>query len=238
MMKLYVQKTANSFDAEADLKTIVPNAMMRRRMSRIVRDGVVAAGRVLDGRRPDALLTATAYGCLADSEKFLRSVIESHEELLPPTPFIQSTFNTVGATIALLQGLHVYNMTYTHGAGSFEAALLDAAMMYDEWGEAGRGKLILAGAVEEMTPTLRVMMRRLKVANVPEAYGAYFFRLSGNAAGACAELELVPLERPNTGTACCDADTLRMARELHAALAGHRPTEIVGEYFKIKVRCL
>lgn len=239
MMKVYVHKAASSSDDGADFKTVVPNAMMRRRMSRIVKEGVIAAALALEGHSPDAILTASAYGCLADSEKFLRSVLESDEELLPPTPFIQSTFNTVGAAIALLHGVHGYNMTYTHGAGSFEAALLDAVMLFNEWGDEDCGRQILAGAVEEMTPTLHALMERLQVRDIPQDYGAYFFRLSREKKGACAEVVLHLKE--NVGVlspAHCDVDTLRTARELHAAVVGGEDTVIEGESLNMEVRCL
>lgn len=238
-MKFYLHKAASSSSPTADLKTIVPNAMMRRRMSRIVKDGVIAAAEALEGERPDAILTASAYGCLSDSEKFLRSVIESDEELLPPTPFIQSTFNTVGAAIALLHGVHGYNMTYTHGAGSFESALLDAAMLLDEWGDKATQRRILVGAVDEMTPTLHTLMERLGVETIPESYGAYFFRISQCGEGACAEVELLPHNGRNTlPTTNCDTDVLRTARELYTAVTDRRDAVIGGEYFNIVVRCL
>ncbi len=238
-MKFYLHKVAVSTDASADFKTIVPNAMIRRRMSRIVKDGVIAAASAMEGMTPDAILTATAYGCLADSEKFLRSVIESDEELLPPTPFIQSTFNTVGAAIALLGENHCYNMTYTHGGGSFESALLDATMLLNEWGDEGAKRQILVGAVDEMTPTLHTLMERLGMHDVPDNYGAFFFRVSGRVEGACAEVELMPRTDGNTlSTAHCEADTLRLAREMYTAVSQRKNAMLEGEYFKIEVKCL
>ena len=70
----------------------------------------------------EAVVTATGLGCIADSEKFLDSLIANEERMLNPTPFIQSTFNTVGAQIALLRGLHCYNTTYANRWTSFENA--------------------------------------------------------------------------------------------------------------------
>ena len=103
---------------------LVPSAAMRRRMSRFLRMGVPTAMAALrrsgvDPAQVDAIITATGFGCLGDSEKFLRTMVEQREELLNPTPFIQSTFNTLGAQIALLCGNRAYNMTYAHRGYSF-----------------------------------------------------------------------------------------------------------------------
>ena len=130
-MKAYIHRTAASENSGCDLKAIVPDPLMRRRLSRIVRDGVTAAAVCAEGHEVDAVITATAYGCLADSEKFLRVVIDNDEQLLPPSAFIQSTFNTVGATVALLLQRHCYNMTYAHGTDGFGTAILDALMLID-----------------------------------------------------------------------------------------------------------
>lgn len=80
--------------------------------------------------------------------------------MLNPTPFIQSTFNTVGAQIALLRGLHCYNTTYAHRWTSFENALTDAALRIG----AGWSRAVLVGAFDETTPSVEKVLRRLRVA--------------------------------------------------------------------------
>ena len=72
------------------------------------------------------LLPDTGLGCLEDTEKFLSSIYTNEEKLLNPTPFIQSTHNTVAGAIALAIKCHGYNATYTHRGFSFESALEDA----------------------------------------------------------------------------------------------------------------
>lgn len=183
-MNAYIHRAVRSEEVADALKTFVPDPMQRRRMSRIVRDGVTAAAACSAGYAVDAILTATAYGCLADSEKFLRTLLESDEQLLPPSAFIQSTFNTVGATVAQLQGRHCYNTTYAHGAGSFGSAMLDALLLLD----AREARNVLVGAAEEVTPTLRTLLARLRVREIPERGGACFFLLSSERQGACARL--------------------------------------------------
>ncbi|MDR1156549.1 MAG: beta-ketoacyl synthase chain length factor [Bacteroidales bacterium] len=142
---------------EPDYKTCIADATLRRRMSRIVKMGVAAALRCVDlaGAQPDAIITATGLGCLSDTEKFLDTLI-SNERQLNPTPFIQSTFNTVGAQIALMLGNHGYNNTYVHRGFSFESALLDAMMQVNE----GAAR-VLAGCFDETTDTGFEIMQRL-----------------------------------------------------------------------------
>ncbi|MDR1880783.1 MAG: beta-ketoacyl synthase chain length factor [Tannerellaceae bacterium] len=164
---------------EPDYKRLIPDATLRRRMSRIVRMGVAAGQACLQdaaGVSPEAILTATGMGCLADTEKFMNSLLDGDEERLTPTAFIQSTFNTVGAQLALLNGNQSYNTTYVHRTFSFESALLDALLLIRE----REAVDVLAGAMDEQTPTLYTVLQRLgcwKRAMAGE--GAAFFLLSG-----------------------------------------------------------
>src|SRR5215475_8165928 len=89
---------------EQDYSKIVDPKLIRR-MSRIIKMGVAAGIECLNeagNKSPDAIITGTAFGCLADTESFLGKMVENKEELLTPTAFIQSTHNTVGAQIALM----------------------------------------------------------------------------------------------------------------------------------------
>ena len=131
-MKAYVNCITSGAELRSDIKVLIPEMNLRRRMSHVVKSGVAAGIESLlefGARAPiDAIITATGLGCIADSEKFLDGLIAGDETMLNPTPFIQSTFNTVGAQIALLRGLHCYNTTYAHRWTSFENALTDAAL--------------------------------------------------------------------------------------------------------------
>jgi len=127
-------------------KYIKPN--MIRRMSVGVKMGVVASSIALQEAGveiPEAIVTGSGMGCLRDSEKFLKNIVDNDEQFLTPTAFIQSTHNTVGAQIALGLGCKAYNITYVHDATSFETSLIDAMMMMDE-GEQN----ILVGGVDEI----------------------------------------------------------------------------------------
>ncbi len=164
------------------LKAVVPdytsiiNSNARRRMGHLVKMGVACALDCIEqgGNKPmNAIITATGLGCLADTEKFLKALISDHEEA-PPTPFIQSSFNTMGAQIALLTGNHGYNNTYVHRGLSFESALTDAGMRIRE----GDSR-VLTGAADEVTETSRILMERLGLSEgTILGEGAGFFILS------------------------------------------------------------
>ena len=159
---------------EPDYKPIIVNAGMRRRMSHIIKMGTAAALQCLgDGIQPEAIITATGLGCLADTEKFMSQLLDNNEQLLNPTAFIQSTFNTIGAQIALLRQLEVYNMTYVHRSQSFENALSDAIMLLEE----GKHN-ILVGAIDEMYETPYLIEKRLGLLDgITAGEGAQFFLL-------------------------------------------------------------
>ncbi|WP_125718624.1 beta-ketoacyl synthase N-terminal-like domain-containing protein [Flavobacterium ustbae] len=119
-----------------------------RRMAKGVKNGIVASALAMKDaniENVDAIITGTGLGCIEDSEKFLKSILDNNEEFLTPTSFIQSTHNTVGAQIALLQQCKGYNFTYVNGAVSFESALIDAKMQIEE----DEANSILVGGVDE-----------------------------------------------------------------------------------------
>ncbi len=174
---VYINLAASDSTLTADIKALIPDAALRRRMSRIVKMGVsVGMACVQRCSQPiDAIITATGFGCLDDSEKFLRTLIENDESLLNPTPFIQSTFNTVGGQIGLLCKNHCYNMTYTHRGRSFESALLDAILLI----QSGEAHCVLLGGFDNNTPSqLKIMERMGLWRHATAGEGAYFFILS------------------------------------------------------------
>jgi 3-oxoacyl-[acyl-carrier-protein] synthase II len=154
--------------------------MVARRMSRIVKMGMCAALNCLrnsDREVPDAVIAGTGLGCLEDTEKFLGSIYTLNEHLLNPTPFINSTHNTIAGAIALAIKCHGYNSTYSHRGFSFESAIRDAMMLlaeHPEWH-------ILAGAFDEITPSSFEITRRLGLWRKPGTVageGVAFFLLS------------------------------------------------------------
>ena len=130
-------------------KDFIPPAAIRR-MAKGVKNGIVAANLAMkeaNVENLDAIITGTGMGCIEDSDKFLKALLDNNEEFLTPTSFIQSTHNTVGSQIALGIQCKAYNFTYVNAAVSFESALLDAKMQF----EANEVAAILVGGVDEMS---------------------------------------------------------------------------------------
>ncbi len=157
-------------------KAYIPPAASRR-MATGVKMGVVTAKTALEEANivtPDAIITGTGMGCIEDSEKFLNTILENDEQYLTPTSFIQSTHNTVGAQIALGMQCKAYNVTYVHGANSFEAALIDAQLLLHE----AAASNILVGGVDELGKKFIHDYVALQESHtVPFSEGAHFFAL-------------------------------------------------------------
>lgn len=165
-----------------------------RRMSRVIKMGVAASQLSLQEagiQSPTAIITGTAYGCLADTGVFLNKMVAQEEQMLTPTAFIQSTHNTVAGQIALMLSCHGYNNTFVHRGFSFENALLDTMLTLQENPTAQ----ILTGGVDEITDQSHAILERFglyKSSNIDttnilhsetkgtiNGEGAAFFVLSG-----------------------------------------------------------
>lgn len=135
------------------------NPQQLRRMSRVLKMGAGAASIALQEAKlasPDAIITGTGMGCVEDTGKFLDKITTLNEEALNPTPFMQSTHNTIGSQVGLMVGCRGYNQTYVQGAFSFEHSLLDALMQLDEQPDLN----ILVGGVDEVTETYYQIFQR------------------------------------------------------------------------------
>ncbi|MFD0749745.1 beta-ketoacyl synthase chain length factor [Mucilaginibacter calamicampi] len=144
---------------EPDYKKYIDPKLIRR-MSHVIKMGVAAAQECLSKaavEMPGAIVTGTAFGCLEDTYTFLGRIIEMEEEMLPPTAFIQSTHNTVGAQVALMLKCHAYNNTFVHKGVSFENALLDGVLLLKE----GDADNVLVGGIDEMTDASFTVLTRL-----------------------------------------------------------------------------
>lgn len=157
------------------------DARLLRRMSKILRMGVATAKSSLDSAQIenlDAIIVGTAYGCLEDTSKFLNLLIDNKEEMLNPTPFIQSTHNTIAGQIALMIGCKSYNLTFTQKDFSFETALTDAVTLLNE----DEVSSVLLGGVDEFNEGLYDLLSEANCDLVNKngflSEGASFFTLS------------------------------------------------------------
>ena len=129
-----------------------------RRMSRVMKASLLTSLQVLEQAgisSPEAVVSATAYGCTENSEKILTQLTSlGEEQTLSPTLFMQSTHNTIGSAIAIRLACHGYNATYTQGERSMEWALRDAELLLRE----GKARSVLVGFHDEYTPKLRQLL--------------------------------------------------------------------------------
>ena len=165
-----------------------------RRMSRILKMGItssIVALRDAGVAVPDGIITGTGYGCLEDTGLFISKIETLHERTLSPTPFIQSTHNTIGSQIALLLQCQGYNQTYTQESLSFESSLLDAMLLLNE----NPDYVLLTGAADEITDLEHEIQKRFGIfrdepmwsldlfksdpTGTLHGEGAFYFALSG-----------------------------------------------------------
>ncbi|MEI7896617.1 MAG: beta-ketoacyl synthase chain length factor [bacterium] len=130
-----------------------------RRMSRLIKMGIASAKMSLADAgctMPDAIITGTGLGSVEDTEKILNELTKE-ERFLNPTPFIQSTYNTISSQVAIQLKCHNYNSTYVHRSFSFESGLIDALMQIEEKAAVN----VLVGAIDEMTMNHLQITRRV-----------------------------------------------------------------------------
>ena len=135
---------------DPDYKAFIPPAAARR-MAKGIKMSTASAKTAmsetaLEENQVDAIIVGTGLGCIGDSEKFVKDIIDNDEQYLTPTRFIQSSHNTVAGQIALGMGCKGHNFTYVHSAISFESALCDAKMQLEE----DEAEHILVGGVDEL----------------------------------------------------------------------------------------
>ncbi len=130
-----------------DFKAYI-NPIQMRRLSRMLRIGLSAATICLRNSRisiPDGIITATGYGFLEETAKFLQEILVQGERQLTPTYFMQSTSNALAGLVALTVKCMGYNNTYASRGFAFENALTDAMMQLNENASAN----ILIGSYDE-----------------------------------------------------------------------------------------
>lgn len=106
-----------------------------RRLSRMHRIGLTTATICLHDANvqvPDGIITASGYGFLEETEKFLTEMLERNEKQLTPTYFIQGTYNALAGLIALSTKCLGYNNTYVSKGFAFENALHDVMLQLSE----------------------------------------------------------------------------------------------------------
>jgi hypothetical protein len=133
---------------EPNYATFIPTQQLRR-MGKAVKMGIGAALPLLNrNKQCDGIIIGTANGGMEDCILFLNQIQQYAEGLLTPTNFVQSTPNALAGQLAIATKNTGYNMTHVNGSLSFENAILDAFLFFDEQTE---NSSLLVGAVEEIS---------------------------------------------------------------------------------------
>lgn len=198
---------------EPDYKKIL-DPLLARRISRLIKMGITSAKFCLDQAgipMPGAIITGTGLGSIEDTEKILGTI---HLDQIPlnPTPFIQSTYNTISSQIAINLKCSGYNSTYVHRSFSFESGLLDALMQLEEKCAIS----VLVGGIDEMSMDHLSLIRRLghwkmgpensleilksqtKGALAGEGSGYFILSPEKNERSYCRILEVKTIYKPNS----------------------------------------
>jgi len=176
-----------------DFKAYLP-AIQLRRLGRMLRVGLTASIICLRNSAittPDGIITATGYGFLEDTERFLREIIERNESQLTPTHFMQGTYNALAGLVGLSLHCTGYNNTYVSKGYALGSALDDAIIQIQDEPELN----MLVGAYDEAVSVQYKSVARdghfkqeqidsLKLFEHPtpgslQGEGAAFFLLSG-----------------------------------------------------------
>lgn len=179
--------TVRVITEEPDYKSVITDANLRRRMGRLLKMSMYCGLKSLDGIESDdvaGIITSTGMGFMKDTVAFGNSIFDRGEDMLNPSPFMQSTFNTVSGYLALMRKIRAYNTTYVHGARGIAAALADAMILLSE-SAAGlqdpesQSKSVLVGAFDEVTTEVDTLRRMLLGDDcLPLGEGACSFLLS------------------------------------------------------------
>lgn len=157
--------SAEELDAVKDFIT----PMEARRMGKLLKAATLTSLTVLKEacvEIPDAIITATSYGMMENSEKFLEEMLENRESLLKPTLFMQSTHNTIGSSVAIRLCCHGYNITYCQGERSLEWGMKDAVRLI----QSGRAETVLVGCHDESTSQFNDFRCRMGKQPLPMIY--------------------------------------------------------------------
>lgn len=135
---------------DPDFKSFIP-PVQQRRMSHLLKRSLTTGSVCVQNAQitPDAIIVGTGRSCCSDLNSFLRSVVSPDGDSVSPITFVNSSHNTVAAQLSLKMGNTGYNTTYCHRGLSFESALEDAMMLFNE-GIAGS---VLTGALDEFSDT-------------------------------------------------------------------------------------
>lgn len=159
--KVYLKSIVCLGGNDPDFRSVL-SPMEARRMGRLLKRAVWISKEALGQAGieiPDAIITATDYGCIVNSVEFLKAALALDDTPMRPIHFMQSTHNTISSVIAVYLHCHGYNTTYSHRGSSLESALLDAWMQI----RSGEIETALVGWFDEEEPLCAESLRSIGI---------------------------------------------------------------------------
>jgi 3-oxoacyl-(acyl-carrier-protein) synthase len=190
---VYEEDTVKSIDLNYR-EYLAPN--VARRMGKLLKRALVCARVAMeraDITMPDAIITATGLGCIENTELFLNAMVLDGEKLLNPTPFMQSTHNTIGSSIGIDIKCYGYNTHYSQKYASFDCGLQDALMQLQN----ENMHTVLLNAHDEHSPIFDSILQHLDCWHFSKGY------FKGETA-----VSMVLADQPTSKTLCCVEDML------------------------------
>lgn len=141
--------------------------MEARRLGKMMKASMLASLRALREAGvecPDAIVASSTFGQLENGVKLMQELVESDEESCSPTLFMQSTYNTVAASLAIHTRCHGYNITYSEPRHDIARALRDARLLI----ERGEARTVLVEQHDERADLPGWLLRQSGVGNAPE----------------------------------------------------------------------
>jgi hypothetical protein len=133
---------------EPSYQNLIP-ANLLRRMGKAVRMGIGSGLPLLQrNEATDGIIIGSANGGMEDCIQFLNQIVDYEEGTLTPTNFVNSTPNSLAGQLAIMTKNTGYNMTHVNGSLSFENALLDGMLFFEDQHQSAS---LLIGAVEEVS---------------------------------------------------------------------------------------
>jgi 3-oxoacyl-(acyl-carrier-protein) synthase len=192
---LYKEDKVNAIDVNFR-EYIAPNAA--RRMGKLLKRALVCAHTAMKKANiemPNAIITATGLGCIENTEIFLNAMVCDGEKLLNPTPFMQSTHNTIGSSIGIDLKCHGYNTHYSQKYVSFDCGLQDAVLQL----QSGKIQTLLLNAHDEHSPVFDSILQHLNCWHFKEGY------FKGETS-----VSMVLADQPSPQALCCVEDMLML----------------------------
>lgn len=142
---------------EPDYNGVIPSSLLRR-MSYLVRMTVGISLPLLNKYDDiNGIIFSSSNSGKDKSMRFLEQIVAYNEGTLTPTDFVQSTANCIAGTLGLMGKVTGYNNTHVNQGLTFEAALLDALLLFEE---GNTNCLLIGGGEENATANYNVAHKR------------------------------------------------------------------------------